>query len=73
MLAAVCLFQAWLLWNFLTFQLKRRREAQAAAPKKKVNPFDKNKRKTKKDEGKVAIVSSIEWMTNFHRFAVVDL
>lgn len=37
-LAAVCLLQAWMMWNFITFHLKRLREkaAEASVGKKKV-------------------------------------
>ncbi len=49
--AAVSLFQAWLLWTFLTFQLRRRRENQLAAAPRKKTPVGKSKdKKAKKDE-----------------------
>ncbi|XP_071491864.1 translocating chain-associated membrane protein 1-like isoform X1 [Diadema antillarum] len=50
-LAAVCLFQAWLIFNFLMFQLRRRRESQLASakPQRKVVPV-KSKDKKKKEE-----------------------
>lgn len=50
-LAAVCLFQAWLIFNFLMFQLRRRREVQQALAKtqRKQAPT-KIKEKKKKDE-----------------------
>jgi translocating chain-associated membrane protein 1 len=31
-LAAICLLQAWMMWNFITFHLRRRRERQGAQP-----------------------------------------
>lgn len=50
-LTAVCLFQAWLIFNFLMFQLRRRREAQLATakPQRKMAPT-KTKEKKKKEE-----------------------
>jgi len=55
-LLAVCLLQAWLLWNFLTFHLQRRRERlaeqQALAKKKDGGQVKKEKGKKKKDESK---------------------
>lgn len=58
-LAGVCLFQAWLLFDFLTFQLKRRKEQlanQTSTTKKSKGlhstPTSPKKDKTKKDDGK---------------------
>ncbi|XP_038052162.1 translocating chain-associated membrane protein 1-like [Patiria miniata] len=49
--AGVSLFQALLLWNFLTFQLRRRRENQLAAAPRKKTPMGKSKdKKAKKEE-----------------------
>ncbi|XP_054749703.1 translocating chain-associated membrane protein 1-like 1 [Lytechinus pictus] len=50
-LTAVCLFQAWLIFNFLMFQLRRRRETQLANAKiqRKMAP----KTKKKKDDLRV--------------------
>ncbi|KAJ8020429.1 Translocating chain-associated membrane protein 1-like 1 [Holothuria leucospilota] len=59
-LAAVCLFQAWVLFDFLTFQLRRRTEqlaSQAGQPKKKgphSTPTSPKKDRTRKEEGKVS-------------------
>ncbi|CAL1280330.1 unnamed protein product [Larinioides sclopetarius] len=49
-LVAVCLLQAWMMWNFINFHLKRMREraAQIASSKKKA--LAKKEKKLKKDE-----------------------
>lgn len=51
-LVAVCLLQAWMMWNFINFHLKRIREraAQIASSKKKA--LAKKEKKLKKDECK---------------------
>lgn len=51
-LVAVCLLQAWMMWNFINFHLKRMREraAQIASSKKKA--LAKKEKKMKKDECK---------------------
>ena len=36
-LVAVCLLQAWLMWNFIMFQVKRRREAKSFAASNAAN------------------------------------
>ncbi|XP_033121650.1 translocating chain-associated membrane protein 1-like isoform X3 [Anneissia japonica] len=46
-LTAVCLLEAWMLWNFLTFQLRRYRENQAFTAKKKFVPKVKDKKAKK--------------------------
>jgi len=53
-LVAVCLLQAWMMWNFINFHLKRMREraAQIASSKKKA--LAKKEKKLKKDELKKA-------------------
>lgn len=48
-LAAVCLLQAWLMWNFITFHLKRMREQApvqpiARRPKQEKKPAPKKKK-----------------------------
>lgn len=50
-LVAVCVVQAWMMWNFITFQLKRIRERSAQSHKQKVMQLKKEK-KTRKDEAK---------------------
>ncbi|KAL7632412.1 UNVERIFIED_CONTAM: hypothetical protein RMT77_017266 [Armadillidium vulgare] len=51
-LVGVCLIQAWMMWNFIHFHLRRSREKQALAPKKKA-PEPKTKgKKYKKDDSK---------------------
>lgn len=54
-LVAVCLLQAWMMWNFINFHLKRMREraAQIASSKKKA--LAKKEKKIKKDECKFVI------------------
>ncbi|XP_022083313.1 translocating chain-associated membrane protein 1-like [Acanthaster planci] len=61
-LAGVSLFQAWLLWIVLTFQLRRRRENQQAAAPRKKTPMGKSKdKKAKKDEvNKMLKAESVE-------------
>lgn len=53
-LVAVCLLQAWMMWNFINFHLKRMREraAQIASTKKKA--LAKKEKRLKKDELKKA-------------------
>ncbi|XP_071961572.1 translocating chain-associated membrane protein 1-like [Antedon mediterranea] len=53
-LTGVCLLEAWMLWNFLTFQLRRYRENQAFTAKKKIVPKMKDK-KAKKEAKTVAV------------------
>jgi len=53
-LLAVCLLQAWMMWNFITFHLKRMRERTAAASLAKRKGATKKEKKSKKDEGKPA-------------------
>lgn len=60
-LVAVCLLQAWMMWNFINFHLKRMREraAQIASSKKKA--LAKKEKKLKKDECKwCTLFSSIK-------------
>ncbi|XP_071810999.1 translocating chain-associated membrane protein 1-like 1 isoform X2 [Apostichopus japonicus] len=59
-LAAVCLFQGWVLFDFLTFQIKRQKEQSAnhtiTTKKSKglhSTPTSPKKEKAKKEEGKV--------------------
>lgn len=54
-LVAVCLLQAWMMWNFINFHLKRMREraAQIASSKKKA--LAKKEKKMKKDECKCCL------------------
>lgn len=49
-LVAICLLQAWMMWNFINFHLKRMREraAQIASSKKKA--LARKEKKLKKDE-----------------------
>ncbi|GFR31898.1 translocating chain-associated membrane protein 1-like 1 [Trichonephila clavata] len=53
-LVSICLLQAWMMWNFINFHLKRMREraAQIASSKKKA--LVKKDKKLKKDELKKA-------------------
>lgn len=57
-LVAVCLLQAWMMWNFINFHLKRMREraAQIASSKKKA--LAKKEKKLKKDECKCCFYHS---------------
>ncbi|CAH1775643.1 unnamed protein product [Owenia fusiformis] len=50
-LAALCLVQAWMMWNFLTFQFRRRRE-RSSPPRKQVFAAQKTKVKDTKKKGK---------------------
>ncbi|XP_077869214.1 translocating chain-associated membrane protein 1-like 1 isoform X2 [Saccoglossus kowalevskii] len=61
-LGSVCFLQAWMMWNFITFQLKRRRENRALAAattsgKKRETrkPKDKKAKKDEKRNGKKEI------------------
>ncbi|XP_067009033.1 translocating chain-associated membrane protein 1 [Anabrus simplex] len=49
-LAAVCFLQAWLMWNFITFHLKRRREMTAALTTTRKPRQDKKSASKKKKE-----------------------
>lgn len=52
-LAAVCLLQAWLMWNFITFHLKRMRELAPIQPvARKPKQDKKSSSKKKKEEHK---------------------
>ncbi|PSN55048.1 Translocating chain-associated membrane protein 1-like 1 [Blattella germanica] len=52
-LAAVCLLQAWLMWNFITFHLKRMREQTPAQPvARKPKQEKKSASKKKKEDHK---------------------
>lgn len=51
-LAAICLLQAWMMWQFITYHLRRRREAAPAKPvvkktaaKKQAKPKEKKSKK----------------------------
>lgn len=56
-LAAICLTQAFMMWKFINFQLRRWREhAQAQTLKKKQAP---SKSKSKKDKGES---TSMNWL-----------
>lgn len=58
-LLAVCLLQAWMMWNFITFHLKRMRErAAAAAPKKPAKA--KSQKKVKKVEEDVSELPEVD-------------
>jgi len=61
-LSAVCLLQAWMMWNFITFHLKRMRERSQAAISGKKYHTTSLKKKDKKikgeDEGEVSYVDS---------------
>lgn len=61
-LAAVCLLQAWMMWNFITFHLKRMRErSQAVISGKKYHTNSlkkKDKRSKGDDENEVSYVDS---------------
>jgi translocating chain-associated membrane protein 1 len=55
-LAAVCLLQAWLMWNFITFQLKRMREQAPIQPvARKPKQEKKSSSKKKKEERKLLV------------------
>lgn len=54
-LAAICLLQAWMMWQFITYHLRRRREAAPAKPvvkktaaKKQTKPKEKKSKKASK-------------------------
>jgi hypothetical protein len=50
-LAAVCLLQAWLMWNFITFHLKRMREqAPVQTVARKPKQEKKSASKKRKEE-----------------------
>lgn len=63
-LVAVCLLQAWMMWNFINFHLKRMREraAQIASSKKKA--LAKKEKKMKKDECKYCFCSYHLYISN---------
>lgn len=46
-LAAVCLLQAWMMWNFINFHLRRMRERGAASRKLRSPKKTKSKGKAK--------------------------
>jgi len=50
-LAAICLLQAWMMWNFINFHLRRRRERSNAVATKKLTPVQP-KRKERKAKGR---------------------
>jgi len=54
-LVAVCLLQAWMMWNFITFHLRRLRERTAAGAAVSSFSFSKKsstpKKKDKKNKG----------------------
>jgi len=52
-LAALCLLQAWMMWNFITFHLRRARESAQSAPIKKPlgSTFKKKTEKKSKGDG----------------------
>jgi len=55
-LAAVCLLQAWLMWNFITFHLKRMREQAPVQPvARKPKQDKKSASKKKKEEHKRSV------------------
>lgn len=47
-LIAVCLLQAWLMWNFITFHLRRMREAKSAASEAKSSSVGRKKTQQEK-------------------------
>lgn len=50
-LMAICLCQAWMMWNFINFHLKRMREkALELQAKRKTNKSKPSKLKTKHDD-----------------------
>jgi len=51
-LAAVCLLQAWMMWNFITFHLRRMRERAQLQTTKKVAPSFKKKTEKKSKGGR---------------------
>lgn len=58
-LAAICLTQAFMMWKFINFQLRRWREhAQAQTLKKK--PVQPSKSKSKKDKGEWAARPNVQ-------------
>jgi len=50
-LAALCILQAWMMWNFITFHLRRAREAAASMPVKKPLAGSFKKKTDKKSKG----------------------
>ncbi|GIY11857.1 translocating chain-associated membrane protein 1 [Caerostris darwini] len=72
-LVAVCLLQAWMMWNFINFHLKRMREraAQIASSKKKA--LAKKEKKLKKDEMKKASEDEVNELPEVDQYAKKDL
>ncbi|GFY58862.1 translocating chain-associated membrane protein 1 [Trichonephila inaurata madagascariensis] len=53
-LVSICLLQAWMMWNFINFHLKRMRERAALLASTKKKALAKKDKKLKKDELKKA-------------------
>ncbi|XP_042910104.1 translocating chain-associated membrane protein 1 isoform X1 [Parasteatoda tepidariorum] len=72
-LFAICLLQAWMMWNFINFHLKRMREraAQIASSKKKA--LAKKEKKLKKDELKKASEDDVNELPEVDQNAKKDL
>lgn len=51
-LVAVCLVQAWMMWNFIHFHLRRLRERQALAAASRKKAAEKKAKKPKKEDSK---------------------
>lgn len=51
-LLAVCLIQAWMMWNFIHFHLRKLRERQAEALAQHKKAAEKKTKKSKKDDSK---------------------
>ncbi|XP_071519700.1 translocating chain-associated membrane protein 1 isoform X2 [Panulirus ornatus] len=49
-LVAVCLIQAWMMWNFIHFHLRRMRERQAEALALRKKAAERRSKKSKKDD-----------------------
>jgi len=56
-LAAVCLLQAWLMWNFITFHLKKMREQAPVPPVARKPKQDKKSASKKKKEERELLVA----------------
>lgn len=60
-LAATCLLQAWMMWNFITFHLKKIRERTAASRTSK--PRSPTKKKTKVHEEDISSLPEVDQNT----------
>ena len=56
-MVAVCLIQAWMMWNFINFHLRRMRERQAVVAAMRKKAAERRAKKTKKDDCKYELVN----------------